>query len=188
VLADAVSAFVDSYLKHSRIDTRWKPVLRRINAHPSIRAVIATDHYAEATGAIMRLLGDWQIKAVTATEAASNPQVASFIVANSADIGFHKVDPRFWQSLKTDLRLDVIHRILIIDDFGYNEQDADDYSNRQKVDARMKETVMTLETVFSAAIDVFPVMIGTYASGRDGRLENLIEDAAAAIERHLTFL
>jgi hypothetical protein len=49
-LADAVAAFVDRYLSRSRIDARWKPVLRRINADPSVRAVIATDHYAEANG------------------------------------------------------------------------------------------------------------------------------------------
>jgi hypothetical protein len=184
-LADAVAAFVDRYLSRSRIDARWKPVLRRIDAHPTIKAVIATDHYAEATGAIIRFLGNWQIKAVTATEAASNPQAASFIVANSADMGVHKADPRFWQILKTNLRLDAIHRILIIDDFGYNEQSADDYSNRHKVDARMKDTVMTLEAAFSATIEVFPFMIGADAHGRNGHLENLIGETAAVIDRFL---
>lgn len=186
-LADAVAAFVDRYLSRSRIDARWEPVLRRINAHPSVKAVIATDHYAEATGAIIKFLGEWQIKAVTATEAALNPQAASFIVANSADVGVHKADPQFWQFLKTNLRLNAIGQILIIDDFGYNEQGADDYSNRHKVDARMKETVMTLEAVFSAAIEVFPVMIGAHASGRKVRLENLFEQVTAVIDRFLTF-
>ena len=184
-LADAVAAFVDRYLRHSRIDPRWKPVLRRIDAHPSVKAVIATDHYAEATGAIIKFLGEWQIKAVTVTEATLDPQAASFIIANSADMGVHKADPRFWQILKTSLRLDAMRRILIIDDFGYNEQSADNYSNQHKVDARMKETVMTLEAVFSATIEVFPVMIGTDVRGRNVRLENLIEDTAAAIERYL---
>ena len=184
-LAGAVSAFVDRYFGHSRIDARWKPLLRRINAHPSARAVIATDHYAEATGAIISFLGDWQIEAVPATGAVSNPQTAAFIVANSADLGVHKADPRFWQILKARLHLGAMRLILIIDDFGYNEQGADDYSRRHRVETRMKETVRTLETVFSAAVEVFPVMIGADAKDRGTRLEALIADAAAAIGRHL---
>ncbi len=185
-LADAVAAFVDRYLSRSRIDARWEPVLCRINAAPSVRAVIATDHYAEATGAIIKFLGDWQIKAVTATVAASNPQAASFVVANSADMGVHKADPQFWQIIKANLPLNAIGQILIIDDFGYNEQDADGYGDRHKVPERMKTTITTLETVFSAAIEVFPVMIGTDVRRRDVRLENFFEEVTAVIDRFLT--
>jgi predicted class III extradiol MEMO1 family dioxygenase len=147
--------------------------------------MIATDHYAEATGAIINFLGDWQIEAVPATGVVSNPQTAAFIVANSADLGVHKADPRFWQILKTSLRLDAVRRILIIDDFGDNEQAADDYSRRHRVETRMKETVRTLETVFSAAVEIVPVMIGADAKNRDARIETLIADATAAIGRHL---
>ncbi len=185
-LADAVSTFVDRYFRYSRIDPRWEKVLRKIDAHPSVKAVIATDHYAEATGIIIKFLGDWQIKAVTATEAALNPQTACCIVANSADMGVHKADTRFWQILKTSLRLDAIGQILIVDDFGYNEQDADDYGKRQKVQERMNATVATLETVFSAAIDVFPFMIGANAEERDARLETLVVDVTTVIDRFLT--
>lgn len=185
-VAVAVGTFVDRYLEHSGIDARWKPLLRRINAHPSIRTVIATDHYAEVTGVIIRLLGDWQIGAVTAAEAVSNPQAAaSFIVANSADLGVHKADRHFWQILKTNLRIEAMRRILIIDDFGYNEQGADDYGKRRQVEARMKETVLTLETVFSAAVEVFPIMIGTDVREGDVRMKNLFEGVTAVIDRFL---
>jgi FMN phosphatase YigB (HAD superfamily) len=185
-LADAVAAFVNRYLRHSRIDARWKPVLRKINTHPSVKAVIATDHYAEATGAIIKFLGEWQIEAVTATEAALNSQTACLIVANSADMGVHKADPHFWQYLKTNLRLDAIGQILIVDDFGYNEQGADDYGKRHTVQERMKTTVATLEAVFSVAIEVLPVMIAADANGRNGRLENLFEEVTAVVDRFLT--
>ncbi|MFH1081540.1 MAG: hypothetical protein V1766_15000 [Pseudomonadota bacterium] len=185
-LTNAVAAFVDRYFSHSRIDPRWKPLLRRIDTAPSIRTVIATDHYAEATGVIINFLGEWKIKAESVIEAALSPQAASFIIANSADIGVHKADPQFWQFLKTNLRLDTIRRILIIDDFGYNEQGADDYSNRHKVDTRIRTTVMTLESVFSAVIEVFLVMIGTDVHGRDVRLENFFEEVTLVIDRFLT--
>jgi len=185
-LADAVAAFVDRYLSRSRIDARWEPVLRRINADPSVKAVIATDHYAEATGAIINFLGKWKIKATSLIDAALDPETASFVVANSADIGVHKDDPQFWQFFKTNLRLNAVGQILIIDDFGYNEQDADDYGERHKVQERMKTTVKTLDTVFSAVIEVFPVMIGTDVGGLDIRLDNLFEKVTTVIDRFLT--
>jgi hypothetical protein len=182
-LAAAVAAFVDRYLSHSCIDTRWQPVLSRFSARPSARAVIATDHYAEATGAIIRFLGDWQIRAVPSAEAASNPMVG-LVVANSADLGVHKADRRFWRILQPRLGIDARH-ILIVDDFGHNEQGADDYSRRTRVEARIKETALTLETVFSATVEVFPFMIGADAPDRNARIQTLIADATAAVERHL---
>lgn len=185
-LADAVSAFVDRYFSRSRIDARWEAVLRRIDAAPSVRAVIATDHYAEATGAMINFLSEWKIKAASVIDAATDPESVSFVVANSADVGVHKADPRFWQFLKTNLRLNAVGRILLIDDFGYNEQDADEYSERHKVQARMETTVAQMETVFSAIVEVFPVRIGTDVHGRDIRLKNLFADVTAVIDRFLT--
>ena len=183
-LAAAAAAFVDRYLGHSRIDPRWAPVLSRINTSSTVKAVIATDHYAEATGYVIKFLGDWQIASATAVDAHS--QDASFIVANSADMGVHKADPRFWQNLKTSLRLDTIHHILIIDDFGCNEQVEDRYREGHKVEARMEKTVMTLESVFSAAVQVFPMMIEADAQGQGDESGNLIEAASAVIDRVLT--
>lgn len=186
-LAGAVAAFVDRYLGHSRIDTRWETVLRRINADPSVRAVIATDHYAEATGAIINFLGEWKIRAASVIDAAADPETASFVIANSADIGVHKADPPFWQFIKTNLRLNATGQILIIDDFGNNEQDADKYGERYKVQERMKTTLSTLGAAFSAVIEVFPFMCGTDVCERDVRLENLFGEVAAVIDRFLTY-
>jgi hypothetical protein len=185
-LAEAAATFVDRYLSRSRIDPRWAPILRKINTSPAVKTVIATDHYAEATDYIIKFLGDWQIESATAMDASLHSQAASFIVANSADMGVHKADSRFWQILKTNLCLDTIHHVLIIDDFGYNEQGADRYREGHKVEARMEQTVMTLKTVFSAAVQVFHMMIGTDDHGRDGLSRNLIEEASAVIDRVLT--
>lgn len=185
-LARAVSTFVDHYLGRSRIDPLWKPVLHKISGASSVMTVIATDHYAEATGAIIRFLGKWKITATAAMDIASPSHPPSFIVANSADIGFHKSDPRFWQALKTGLRLHALHDILMIDDFGCNEQEADDYRKRHQVKERMKTTLTTLETVFSAAIEVFPFMIETDIRERRVRLENLFEEMTGVIDRFLT--
>jgi len=184
-LVEAVAAFADRYFSRSRIDPHWAPILRSIDTHPSVKAVIATDHYAEATGYILRFLGEWQIEAAAASDAALHASAASFIVANSADIGVHKADPRFWKILKTRLRLDVIRHILLIDDFGCNEQGEDVYSQPHKVEARMKQTILTLESVFSAAVQIVPVMIGVDPHKWEMRREKTLREAAAAIDRHL---
>jgi hypothetical protein len=184
-LADAVADFVDRYFSRSVIDPRWASILRRINAHHAVKTVIATDHYAEATGTIVRFLGKWQIMAKTATGDDIDSPTAHFIVANSADIGFHKADPRFWKIVKANLNIDAVRRILLIDDFGANEQNEDDYGNRRKVEKRMKETVLTLQAVFSTAVNVFPVITGIDANEHDSRPDHVLEEAAATVDGFL---
>jgi hypothetical protein len=184
-ISDAVSFFVDSYFNHSRIDHRWEAVLRKLNAHASITTIIATDHYAEATGYIIKFLRDFRIQAVAASEAFSRPIESSFIVANSADLGVHKADPRFWEILKSSLDRGGIRRILIVDDFGYNEQRGDRYAERQQVDARREKTIRMLESAFSAEIQVIPFMIEGGDLSQDDIYGNLITSATAIVEQYM---
>ena len=53
VALPAVSRFVDAYFEQSTIDSRWRPLLKKLAADPSVRTVIASDHYAEATDVIV---------------------------------------------------------------------------------------------------------------------------------------
>lgn len=184
-LAAAVAAFADRYFSHSRIDARWAPFLTQLQDDPSVMAVIATDHYAEATDCLLKFLGEWQIRAAAFRGAIPIPRPPSFIVANSADLGVHKSDPAFWQILKKGLYLSPIHHILLIDDFGGNEQAQDGYSDPRKVDARMRQTVRTLESVFCASVVLIPVMAGTGPDHGDERWERAIREAVSAANRHL---
>ena len=185
LLDAAVGVFVDRYLKRSRIDPRWEPILRRIRGTSSVVTVIATDHYAEATDAIIRFLAEWMIGAVSLADAASGSQGVAFVVANSADMGCRKADPRFWQTLKTSLSLDALRHILLIDDFGCNEQEGDAYRERQTVENRMNKTVNTIESVFSVAVDVLPAMIRTADVPLVDRFEHLVGQAESSIDRFL---
>jgi hypothetical protein len=181
----AVGVFVDRYLKRSRIDPRWEPILRRIRGTSSVVTVIATDHYAEATDAIIHFLAEWMIGAVSLADAASGSQGAAFVVANSADMGCRKDDPRFWQTLKTSLRLDALRHILLIDDFGCNEQEGDAYREPQTVENRMHKTINTIESVFSVAVDALPAMIRTADVPLVDRFEHLVGQAESCIDRFL---
>ena len=185
LIAEAVSLFAEAYFKYSRIDNRWEPILYKLCQCPSIKTIIATDHYAEATGFIIHFLQEFQIHAIPAKEVDMLSQRASFIIANSADMGVHKADRRFWEILKSSLMMEKIRHILIIDDFGYNEQKGDRYGDFPNVNMRRENTVSTLKSLFSAEIEVFPFMI------HDGQLSdnkiygNLVRSAAARIEPYL---
>ena len=184
-ISDAVSSFVDRYFNHSRIDRRWEGVLQKLNVHPSITVIIATDHYAEATGYIIKFLHELEIQAVPATEAFTMPQKGPFIIANSADMGVHKAEPRFWEFLRAGLNMRDIHRILMVDDFGYNEQEGDLYGDRHKVDARKEKTVRILESVFQADVQVITLMIEGDDQEKDNLFGKRITEAALTIERFL---
>ena len=158
-IAAAASRFVDRYLDHSRIDPRWRPILENLSVHPGTALVIATDHYAEATETIIRNLRSWDLQARKA-EAGSgkNGWLSLFSIANSADIGFWKADRRFWEVLKSRLPLETVRSALIIDDFGFNEEQGDSDGTWARVADRMEKTLTVLEEIFHAA-QVIPFLL-----------------------------
>jgi hypothetical protein len=182
-IADAASSFVDSYLGHSRIDHRWQPVFSKFSKYPSLCVIIATDHYAEATAYIIRYLNDFQIHAVAAKDAFIDPNSAGVVVACSADLGVHKADHRFWEILKTGLNIHDVREILIIDDFGHNEQKGNSYGTPEKVEQRKTETEKLIRDIFSAAVHVFPFTIEREEP--DNSFGRLIQQASDIIERYL---
>jgi len=164
-VAEAAKRFVTMYLDHSRMDPLWRPLLEKLNADPKIVVVIATDHYAEATGAIIRYLSDWGIAATKAENIAGKPPVFSLpsgkhekrerlnhvIVANSAELGFWKADRRFWEILKVQLP-GRFRSVLIVDDFGFNEAAANGYGTPARVRERRLKTKALLREVFQIRV------------------------------------
>jgi len=157
--ATAASRFVDSYFSHSPPDRRWQPLLTKLVSHPRTCVVIATDHYAEATGNFINFLEDLGIPAKPARELITKSVRDVSVVANSADMGCHKADRRFWEILKSHFDLKHIRRVLVIDDFGHNEGEGDDYGNITRVEARKEKTVAILTEVFPGEITALPFLI-----------------------------
>ena len=182
-ISAAASFFVDSYLNHSRIDYRWRSILCKLNEHPSIKVIVATDHYAEATSPIVRYLEEFQVQAIAAKDASAAPDTSPVIVANSADLGVHKDKSRFWEILKAILNISTIRRILLIDDFGFNEQKEDSYGTRKKVAQRKRDTVRLLQEVFFAEVEVILFMLEN--NGGENALGELIEQTSVIIDRYL---
>jgi len=166
----AASRFVALYLESSRIDPHWRPVLARLCRHPAAITVVATDHYAEATETIAGYLDSWGI---------------SFFIANSADLGFWKQDRRFWEILKSQLAPASVRRILLIDDFGFNEAPGDSYGERAKVLARREKTVANIEESFRALVEGVPFELPGVDGGSDEAAALLIERTGAGIDAFL---
>jgi hypothetical protein len=181
-ISDASSSFVDSYLSHSHIDQHWQPILLKLHGHPSVKVIIATDHYAEATGYIIRFLHKFGLQSVAAKDAFADPDSTGIVVACSADLGVHKADSRFWEILKTGLNLNEIGCVLLIDDFGYNEQKGNSYGTKEKVEQRKIDTVRMLQKVFSAQVKTVPFMIG---DGGEKAFDELIRQTSEIIDRYL---
>jgi hypothetical protein len=190
--ATAASRFVDSYFTHSPPDRRWQPLLTNLVSHPRICVIVATDHYAEATGYIINFLEDLAIPAKPARELFTQPTCDVVVVANSADMGHLKADRRFWEILKSNLALKDIRRVLTIDDFGHNEGEGDDYGNITKVEARKEKTVAILTEVFPGEITALPFLIrrdksDTPSPDRDEQAYgDLIETTIKHVENWLT--
>jgi len=234
-IAAATSRFVERYLDHSRIDPLWRPLLENLAGNRGAYVVIATDHYAEATEAIVRHLGSWEILAQKADQWAESsahtgdgsgtplgpgrgnggaksvmPQgsrevsshfagkgettpnssvktreLAPFFIANSADIGFWKTDRRFWETVRLQLAITAIRSVLIIDDFGFNEEQADSYGKRARVEARQKETAASLQDIFQTSITVIPFFLKSEERDRKEAGAQRIAETVRQIDRFL---
>ncbi len=179
-----VSRFADAYLAHSRIDSRWKPALGFLKNRDSTDTVVATDHYAEATAHIVNELA---ALGFAARSIGQNPREGEIAVANSADLGFHKSKKEFWSVLKSALGDKRYNRVLLIDDFGYNEQEEEVYGDKPKVMARREDSAGMLKAVFQAELYIFSFFL------KDPRAQtedlekvygSLIEQAYAFLQKH----
>ncbi len=173
-ISRSVANFVDAYLDHSGIDEHWRPILKKLSRDKSVEVIIATDHYAEATAAIIKYLGEWDIPAMPLNAPGEN----NIAVVNSADIGLHKVSQQFWQTVKNALRQNY-QRVLLIDDFGQNEQQGDAYSDPMKINERSQMTVKMLHTVFEADVESISFVV------QDEHAGGLIAETSAIINQFL---
>ncbi|OPY89485.1 MAG: hypothetical protein A4E73_03029 [Syntrophaceae bacterium PtaU1.Bin231] len=161
-LGEAISAaagrFVECYMESSPVHEAWHPLLRKIFTAPRAAAVVATDHYAEATEAIARHLRTAGVEAQALGDPLP-PGRTPFLVANSADLGAPKTTPRFWEAVRILPILSEVGRILLVDDFGYNEQAWDSYGARRKVEDREEKTVALLREIFGVRVEALSFLL-----------------------------
>ncbi len=187
----AVTDLLERYFDQCRIDPRWRTLLEDLQKNPAVQVLIATDHYAEATPLIKGRLVDWGITAISLPDAVAcvrNP----FIIANSADLGCHKADICYWQRILHVLDPDWQTRILLVDDFGGNEDSSDPYGDPARVATRQLETARVLREVFPGQVDIHPFIVHQSkinhfnALDKNGLYGFYIAEAVAHIRSFLT--
>ncbi len=180
-IAEAAGRFVSMYLAHSRPEPLWMPLLKQLQSDAMVTVVVATDHYAEATAAIIRYLHDWGITARRIEHAALSTdlkhsavpgnQPPPFLVANSADLGFWKAEQGFWKIVSQHLPCN-FNNISIVDDFGFHEADVHGYGMLLRVRKRRIETRTAIKDVFRTNLSVLPFLINRW----DDRKQDAIHE------------
>lgn len=160
----AVGKFVEAYMRQSAIDSRWRPLLADIQKRSTSTGLIATDHYAEATGAILSHLAVLGIAAVPASGKKEPCGKAAFYVANSAAIGCLKADSRFWLTLKKTCLPMPFKKMIIVDDFGSNEQNKSGYAQPRQIETRIAATSRALGDVFGVKPQILHFQTGQNAA------------------------
>lgn len=211
-LLDSVRRFVGLYFRHSWIDPGWKPLFQGVSTAfnrscndksaictPQDTILIATDHYAECTPTLCRLLHGWGIQGRPILGQTHSPPPLlgergsifsrtkpPVFIANSADLGAWKKDPSFWVKINGKLPLQSFQRILLIDDFGYNEQRGDPYADRKRVEERRSSLLRCLRSFGAPEIGVFPFFLES--SVTDAPLADLYEEYRRLVDNALLFL
>lgn len=185
----AVQRFADRYFAASTIEDAWRPWLHRLVDLLRTAVVVATDHYAEATAHIVGQLADLDVNAVAVrpdtpgshTEPPAPSSDApgherAVLVANSADIGCHKQSSAFWHPV-ADI-VGTLDRVVVIDDFGANEAEADAYADDTRVQRRRQATTSLLAEVFDAEVTACQFVIaGDDDAGAVGHAAGAAVDA-----------
>lgn len=151
----SAARFVEGYLHHSAIDPAWRPVLHRLLRHPGLVVVVATDHYAEATGHILSQLRALGLEGSPVLQGGTH----RVLVANSADLGAPKASEAFWTAVQRARGLRSLAQILVVDDLGFHEQAQDAYRQQEKIARRQRDMVQVLSAVFAAPTRIFPFLL-----------------------------
>lgn len=177
-----VERFLGSYLRHSTIDPAWRRVIAGILERGDTDVVVATDHYAEFTGHIVGELRALGLAAAPILQARADHRV---LVANSADLGCHKATPGFWERVKDARRHGMPAVVVMVDDFGLNEQPLDAYAAPAKARERLDASADILRRAYAARVAVFAFFLDRRPDATGGalrrRYQALIERAEAFV-------
>jgi hypothetical protein len=114
------------------------------------------------------------------------PSRRPFFIANSADIGAWKVDVRFWEAVQATVGRTKVGRLLVCDDFGFNEAAGDSYGGEAaRIAGRKEQTRTTLRSVFGVEAEIVPFFLEERHGEGTGGGARLIAETALCIENFL---
>lgn len=167
-----VSIFMSKLFPHKE----WVDVLKRF-IEKSIKVIIATEHYQEATEAIQTHLIENSILS------AIYPHKAQCTIVCSASVGYGKKEREFWDAVKDAAGKS--ERIIYADDFNLNEAEFVFEKHREK-NAHLKEmihdTSIFLANMGAKEIELFPFVLENIF-GNDAELDAELAQRIGAIEK-----
>ena len=166
-LRTCVANFAGEYFRSSHIEAVWLPLLRELVENPGSFVLIATDHYAEASGCILGQCEAFELPAELLDSEGIREDSRKIYIANSADLGTMKANIGFWRKVKRRLASELLEQLIIIDDFGWNESSGDHYATEEKVAKRRSETEEIVLMLFACPVHVFPFTL-CMADGQAG--------------------
>jgi hypothetical protein len=149
-LLPAARRFVADYLRASAVSPAWLPLLDRLCRLDDARVIVATDHYSEATPAIIGHLTEAGFPS-----APCGGPPAPIQVANSADLGYHKIRAEFWRKAADATAPDAAS-IIVVDDFGAAEAGVSSYAAKDAVARRRRLTSRALRAAGGWKIFIHP--------------------------------
>lgn len=173
-LHQAAERFVSAYLNASMLERDWVPTLTWLQERPDLYVLIATDHYAEATEMIARELAREGIWAVSVMHGDNTGGGKPILIANSADIGHHKDETAFWNTVYGRLAHPKLTRMLLIDDFGCAEEAGDAY--RELWMTRRERTVMAIEEGLGGKVEAWDFLPTTSPIEMGERIIHWVEE------------
>jgi hypothetical protein len=182
VIARCAAAFADRYFTGSCIHLAWVSLLRELVEHPDTLVLIATDHYADATGHILNQLKRLDIPGASFSQTAHEWHGDTIVIANSADVGTLKATAEFWHRVKDRLALETLSSIVLVDDFGWNESSDDRYAAAEKITTRKQATEDVLSVVFGCPVRTVPFLLQHKYSAQENTLMREFQASVNNIE------
>lgn len=180
-----VAKFADRYFTSSSVHPAWSPIFHFLREQPATVVVIATDHYAEATGQILSQLEQLNIPGVSVSQATNGTYEGKIIVANSSDLGHMKSTHEFWQRVKASLALETLFQVMVIDDFGFNESSQDSYAAAEKITTRQNTIIDVLSKSFGCRIKTCPFLLQNKLSVH---VETIMSEFHECVKKTETFI
>ncbi len=171
-IIQACQSFTELYLQNSNIENEWFPILRSWQKNPLIMILIVTDHYIEMTQHISSQLDIFGLNNIALDKNLSSylthksvSSDNSIIIANSANLGCLKQSMLFWNQIKACLSQYEFEQLLILDDFGYNENINDEYSQNDKIQKRKDKILDIITHYFPLPFLCYPFFLKSIHSG-----------------------
>jgi hypothetical protein len=141
---------IHAYFIKGTIDSQWKKLLQFLLSKKDTFIIVVSDHYFDARHYFPFHLRELGFQSQVLENNISIRKKGTIYLAISAIMGNRKDHPHFWKNLKEKLSMehDEIRNVVLIDDFGSQENDFGFYNSSEKITSRQKNIKQAIQKAF----------------------------------------